>query len=560
VGQFTFDVTAAPTDVAAGDPVTVRSVIRGDGSLDGVAPPAVVATDRFRVYPTQATAPAEGSNERVFEQVVIPLRDGTLPLTLPRFSFFDPAARAYRTIAPAPITLTVRASAKAHAAPEIVGARPAAPVAPERPETLGRDIVFIKDAPGTLTPIGAPPRHRHPIWWLLQLIPILLWAGASQVARRRRRLSGDLGYARFTRAGREARTALAAAQATLARGDVTGSHDAVAAALRDYLAAKLGLPPGTVGESAPAHLRAGGVEAALVDQIVGFFTDCEAARFAPGDTTPGDVERALASADTIVRSIERRRGLGPARVAGCLVALAMAATAIAATSDGPSALFIRANGLYGEEHYAEAAATYEQILAGGVESGAVQFNLGNAYLKTGDVGHAVLAYERARRHIPGDPDLAANLGFARELAHDVIPPTLGTTLAFPFAERATTNTLATVTMAAWWTLWLALAGAALLPAAASVCRAIALASGFVATVAGSSGAYRLWTLERPTLAVVVARDDVTVRSEPTPNATALFVAKPGTVLEVDRTREGSSSVTSRDGRRGWVESPALAPL
>jgi hypothetical protein len=76
----------------------------------------------------------------------------------------------------------------------------------------------------------------------------------------------------------------------------------------------------------------------------------------------------------------------------------------------------------------------------------------------------------------------------------------------------------------------------------------------------SSGASRWWTLEHPTTAVVVAHDDVTVRSEPSPTATALFVATPGTVLRVERTREDAALVTSRDGRRGWVQSGALATL
>ena len=53
---------------------------------------------------------------------------------------------------------------------------------------------------------------------------------------------------------------------------------------------------------------------------------------------------------------------------------------------------------------------------------------------------------------------------------------------------------------------------------------------------------------------------MTVRSEPSPTATALFVATPGTVLRVERTREEAALVTSRDGRRGWVQSEALATL
>jgi tetratricopeptide (TPR) repeat protein len=393
----------------------------------------------------------------------------------------------------------------------------------------------------------------------VQLLPVVAFAGASAWARQQRRLTGDVRYARFTRAGREARTAIAGARDTLARGDVSAAHDAVSAALRDYLTAKLDLPPGTIAETAPAALRAARVDGAVADQVVEFFADCEAARYAPGGASRRHLDQALTHADAIVQTLERARGLAPARA--FVAALVMlAAGAFAAGGEGPSALFIRANGLYGDGKYAEAAAAYEQILAQGIESGAVQYNLGNAYLKAGDVGHAVLAYERARRLVPGDPDLAANLGFARESARDVSEPPLLARIAFPLAERLSTTTLATGAAIAWWILWLSLGLGALVPAAGAVSRGLAVASGLAFALLASSGTWRWWTLEHPTTAVVVARDDVTVRSEPSPTATALFVATPGTVLRVERTREDAALVTSRDGRRGWLTASALATL
>ena len=559
VGQFGFEVVATPLDVAVGDPVTVRSIVRGEGSLDGIPPPTLPGSSTLRVYPPQVSQSADATHERLFEQVVIPMRDGTLTLPQLHWSYFDPAARAYRTITPPAIPLTVRPSAKANAAPEIVGAQPAPHVEPARPETLGRDIVFIKDAPGVLRPIGSRPYHS-PLWWLLQLAPVLVFAGASAWARQQRRLTGDVRYARFTRAGREARTAIAGARDTLARGDVSAAHDAVAAALRDYLTAKLALPPGTIEETAPAALRAARVDGAAADQVVEFFAVCEAARYAPGGASRRHLETALTHADAIVQTLERARGLAPGRALVAAAMLMLAASALAAGGEGPSALFIRANGLYGDGKYAEAAAVYEQILAQGIESGAVQYNLGNAYLKTGDIGRAVLAYERARRLVPGDPDLAANLGFARESARDVSAPPLLARIAFPLAERLSTTTLATGAAIAWWLVWLALVLGALVPAARTASRGLAIASGVAFALLASSGTWRWWTLEHPTTAVVVARDDVTVRSEPSPAATALFVATPGTVLHVERTREDAALVTSRDGRRGWLTASTLARL
>src|SRR5262249_60594444 len=109
-------------------------------------------------------------------------------------------------------------------------------------EPVGRDIVFIKDTPGTLAAPGAH-RWRSPAFWALQTLPVLVWLGAVLIERRRRRLGADVRYARFTHAGRAARSALGEARAALATGDAAVFYDRVARALGEYLAAKPELPP-----------------------------------------------------------------------------------------------------------------------------------------------------------------------------------------------------------------------------------------------------------------------------------------------------------------------------
>src|SRR4030095_9977885 len=46
-------------------------------------------------------------------------------------------------------------------------------------------------------------------------------------------------------------------------------------------------------------------------------------------------------------------------------------------------------------------------------SPALWFNLGNACFKSGQIGRAIVAYRRAENSTPRDPDVRANLKFAR---------------------------------------------------------------------------------------------------------------------------------------------------
>jgi tetratricopeptide (TPR) repeat protein len=239
--------------------------------------------------------------------------------------------------------------------------------------------------------------------------------------------------------------------------------------------------------------------------------------------------------------------------------LAAAATAVIA-ADSPNTIFFRANGLYGEERYPEAAAEYERVLDAGVESGNLYFNLGNAYLKTTDVGQAVLSYERARRLIPRDADLHANLSFARSLSGEEDEPPIWVRLLFPLAGSLSADELWRAASIAWFVLMLLLVAGRLAPGWQRLARGGAVAAGLALLVVVASASYRLATVDLPDYAVVVSKLDATVRFEPSPTGTAHFQSKPGSVLRVLGGREDWAQVSRRDGRRGWIERSALATL
>jgi tetratricopeptide (TPR) repeat protein len=81
-----------------------------------------------------------------------------------------------------------------------------------------------------------------------------------------------------------------------------------------------------------------------------------------------------------------------------------------------AAAFDSANKLYEEGKFADAAAAYEKLAQSGETSAALYFNLGNAFFKSGQIGRAVAAYRTAQQITPRDPDLRANLQFARNQA------------------------------------------------------------------------------------------------------------------------------------------------
>lgn len=85
----------------------------------------------------------------------------------------------------------------------------------------------------------------------------------------------------------------------------------------------------------------------------------------------------------------------------------------AAESGSHERAFVRALEMFdnakGPDDYRTAARELESIVADGVRSGAVFYNLGNAYYRAGEFGRAILNYRKAKAYRPRDAYLEANL-------------------------------------------------------------------------------------------------------------------------------------------------------
>jgi len=104
-----------------------------------------------------------------------------------------------------------------------------------------------------------------------------------------------------------------------------------------------------------------------------------------------------------------------------LWALFMTPAALFAEAGDPARIFIEAVKSYDQGDYAAAAAGFLSVSEGGVVNGNLYYNIANAFFKAGDIGRAVLWYEKAYRLIPDDPDVKFNLEYARSLVRDKSP-------------------------------------------------------------------------------------------------------------------------------------------
>ena len=215
------------------------------------------------------------------------------------------------------------------------------------------------------------------------------------------------------------------------------------------------------------------------------------------------------------------------------------------------------NRLYQEGDFEEALASYLRLVEAGFESGEVYYNIGNTYFKLADLARSILYYERARRLLPGDADVQANLDLARSLTVDEIEP-LPRFWLFSAVEgwvELLPRTLLIAVVAASYLVGTGVVLLLILKRGVQAMvwgRRIAFASGIVFLLFGLNLTVREFKLGRAQEAVVI-EPQVDVMSAPLEDETlTVFTVHEGTKVRIDRLSEAWAEVALEDGRVGWV--------
>lgn len=229
-----------------------------------------------------------------------------------------------------------------------------------------------------------------------------------------------------------------------------------------------------------------------------------------------------------------------------LLLLGMSLASLAA--DLSSSSFDSANKLYYSGKFAEAVAAYENILYSGQKSVALYYNLGNAYFKSGQIGKAIAVYREAEKLNPRDPDIRANLQFAR---NQIQGPTRSPSRGERLLGKLTLNEWTTVAAAALWLCFILLAMREWRPALKRPLR-LYLSAAATATVLLFACVAISWTDNRSTKTAIVISRDVPVRKGPLEDAAASFTVHDGAELRVLDQNNDWLQVTSDPTRIGWL--------
>ena len=231
-----------------------------------------------------------------------------------------------------------------------------------------------------------------------------------------------------------------------------------------------------------------------------------------------------------------------------LVLLLVAWLPFCSRADLSASAFESANKLYEEGKFAEAAAAYESLVQSRQVSAALYFNLGNAWFKSGQIGRAIAAYRQAEQITPRDPDLRANLQFAR---NQTPAPTLSPSRWQRWLGRLTLNEWTVLAAVVLWLWLLLLAILRWRPNLRLVLRAYVFSLAVLAALLCACAATALQET-RLTRAAIVITHEATARYGPLAESPAAFTVHDGAELQVLDQKDEWLQVSGGPRRTGWL--------
>jgi hypothetical protein len=303
VGQYTVTGSVDRTQVAAGEAVTLKLVVRGKGNLRQLKVPPLTRLEGFRVYEPKVNDQVElgevVGGVKTIEVLLVPQKSGELVIPPIGIPTFDPQQKAYVTPRTETIRLTVIGEAPKAAVPQAT--------AGPTENVLLPDIALIRNRHAVGTRVDRVVVRPALLAGVLAAPPLLL-LGLVLGERLRDRLRRETARSRLRKARSGARRRLRTAEALARSGaDHVGPafFGELAKALYDHLEVVLGAPATgmTLAELGPFLRKRGFPEetaAAIVDEL----ENCDFARFAPAAAAESELKAAVKRVRGLLAAIE----------------------------------------------------------------------------------------------------------------------------------------------------------------------------------------------------------------------------------------------------------------
>lgn len=564
VGKFSMTAKMNKDSLKTHEAASLIITVSGKGNISLIQAPKVKFPADMEVYDTKVSDRVDKSGysgSKTFEYPFIPRSWGEFVIPAVNYSYYDVDAGKYVTLHSDSLAFHVAKTADVAGAGTVISMPSQKDV-----KSLGSDVRYINVKSSGLAPKGVFFVGSALFWGLTALIILLAficWVAFRKISARR----ADIAGAKNRKATKMAMKRLRLAGTFLRQNLYTAFYEELHKALLGFISDKVNVPaPELSKERISEILAAGGVPQEQTGAFVSLLDACEFARYSPSagnEAMAAHYEAALDVISSIDSNMKTSRSVS--RGAALMIMLFLVPMASFAQDNQIDSLWNAANAAYAEERWEDAVNDYTAIADASMESAALWCNMGSAWYKCGNLGKAILCYERALKLDPSYADARYNLELLNAMKLDRIesvPELILTTWTKRLGIFLDSNAWAVCFLVF---LILALAMVLLFVLGSSV---VQRRAGFFTGVvllffAFASLGFSMWQKNSYMKAddAIVLKPVSSVKSSPSgDSAKDLFVLHEGTKVEIIDSVGGWSNIELADGRQGWIPSSDIETI
>ena len=300
VGTFTMKSDISTTELKANEAVTIKLTISGTGNMKLVSAPEVKFPHDFEIYDPKIDdnyqLTADGlSGTKTIEYLAIPRHAGNFTIPPIEFKYFDIKSETYKTLKTDAYTLKVNKGDGSSANQQVI----ADFTNKESVKVLGTDILFIKTGDSALMQKGKY-FFGTTAYYLWYIVPFVLFIVFVVIYRKQAVENANVARVKTKKANKVATKRMKLAGKLLSENKVNEFYDEVLKALWGYISDKLNIPVSKLSrDNIEAELAGHGVSEELIKEFIGALSECEFARYAPGNQNEAMDKVYSASVDVI---------------------------------------------------------------------------------------------------------------------------------------------------------------------------------------------------------------------------------------------------------------------
>ncbi|MCK9554761.1 BatD family protein [bacterium] len=309
IGEYTVQASLSKNTAAAGEPLTFKFSVAGNGNIAGIKAP-VSELEGFNIAGIETeisnlSASDTLERQKVFSYIVIPQKPGEFVIPGVKLNYFEPVENEYKTIATQPLKLKVEEGRDTGPVQLVTISGGQGALSGDKVVKEKSDLpVYRKNVKDEESPVCAGPNKA--VIFLIYFTGIVLFAAAFLLNIHREKLKNNEFYARKMFSGKKVKALFRQANEFALKNREKEFSTSLKNAIREFIGGKIHIPAPSVDADIINLKFRDRIGQNTVEEVKKIFDRCDEITFTSYKPDREEMQDIIKKAKVIINEINRR--------------------------------------------------------------------------------------------------------------------------------------------------------------------------------------------------------------------------------------------------------------